>query len=333
MFAGADRLRRGERALCLALGCDRSQSKIVLNYVRAYFAEIPALKAMVQRETANGFDLSNSVDVAVGTNSFRSVRGRPILTVVLDECAFYRDEDSANPDEETYRALRPGMATLAGDAMLIAISTPYRKSGLLYKKFCDNYGKDGDVLVIKAPSVTLNPTLDQAIIDAALAEDPAAASAEWLAEFRDDIAGWVSRELIEDSVDRDVVVRPPRAGVQYQSFIDASGGMRDSFTCGIAHSENATVILDCLHEIRAPFNPDTATAEVAALLKTYSCHKTTGDKYAAQWVVAAFAKCGINYQHSERDRSAIYLDAMPLFTTGRARLINNKQAGPPVRKS
>jgi hypothetical protein len=42
-------------------------------------------------------------------------------------------------------------------------------------------------------------------------------------------------------------------------------------------------------------------------------------------VVEAFAKCGITYEHSERDRSAIYLDALPLFTSGRARLLDNRR--------
>jgi len=46
----------------------------------------------------------------------------------------------------------PGMATMAPDAMLIGISTPYRKSGLLYRKFRDHFGMDGDVVAIKAPS-------------------------------------------------------------------------------------------------------------------------------------------------------------------------------------
>jgi hypothetical protein len=35
----------------------------------------------------------------------------------------------------------------------------------------------------------LNPTTGQEIVDRALAEDPAAASAEWMGEFRDDIGG------------------------------------------------------------------------------------------------------------------------------------------------
>jgi hypothetical protein len=42
-------------------------------------------------------------------------------------------------------------------------------------------------------------------------------------------------------------------------------------------------------------------------------------------VVDAFSKLGIQYQHSERDRSAIYLDALPLFTAGKARLLDNKR--------
>lgn len=62
---------------------------------------------------------------------------------------------------------------------------------------------------------------------------------------------------------------------------------------------------------------------MAATLKSYGLHETTGDRYAAEWVVDAFAKCGIKYKHSERDRSAVYLDALPMFTSGRVRLLDN----------
>jgi len=111
---------------------------------------------MIKRETAVGFELENGIDIAVATNSFRSVRGRPILCAILDELAFWRDDTSANPDEETYKAIKPALASIPG-SIIIGISSPYRKSGLLYKKFRDHYGRDGDVLVIKAPTRTLNP--------------------------------------------------------------------------------------------------------------------------------------------------------------------------------
>ena len=326
LFEPRNRLRPGESPLCLALACDRDQSKIILNYTRSYFTDIPALQKLVRRETATGLRLNNGVEIAIGTNSFRSVRGRSILCVVLDECAFYRDENSATPDEETYKALRPALSTLQPESMLIGISTPYRKGGLLYRKYSEHFGKDtDDVLVIQAPSIVLNPTLDQADIDAALAEDPAGAGAEWNATFRDNVSGWAPRQLIEAAVDRDIMVRPPLPDVRYHSFVDSSGGVRDSFTAAVAHNESSVAVLDCLIEIRAPFNPDGATARIADVLKSYRCHTTVGDRYGAQWIVQAFEKCGIAYRHSDRDRSAIYLDALPLFTTGRVRLLDNKR--------
>jgi hypothetical protein len=41
------------------------------------------------------------------------------------------------------------------------------------------------------------------------------------------------------------------------------------------------------------------------------------------WVVDAFAKVGVTYEHAERDRLEAYLDALPLFTSGRVRLLDN----------
>ena len=177
MFNDAgNNLRPGERGVVMCLACDRDQARIVLNYTRSYFTEIALLQAMVSRETHTASSCRNGIDIAVATNSYRSVRGRPVLCAVLDETAFWRDENSATPDIETYNALKPGLVGLPG-SLVIGISSPYRRSGLLHKKFNDHYGKDGKVLVIKAPTRLLNPTIDQSVIDEAIEEDPAAASA------------------------------------------------------------------------------------------------------------------------------------------------------------
>jgi hypothetical protein len=270
-------------------------------------------------------ELANGAELTVLASNFRSVRGRAIACAVLDECAFWRDENSASPDIETYSALVPGMATIPG-SMLIGISTPYRRAGLLYQKFRDHYGQnDDDVLVIRAPSRVLNPLLPQRIIDDALARDPAAARSEWLAEWRDDIGAFISRDLIEAAVDRDVVVRPPVPGVQYVGFTDPSSGISDSFSAGVAHAEGEQVILDCLVEFAAPFNPVAIVSDIAATLKNYGLTAVTGDRFALSWTADAFAKCGIKYEYSERDRSAIYGDCLPLFTSGRARIIDSKK--------
>jgi len=96
LFDQGDRLRPGERALCMALACDRDQGRIALNYTRSYFSEIAPLQGMVTRETASGFELDNGVDIAIATNSFRSVRRRPILCAIFDEVAYFRSENSAS---------------------------------------------------------------------------------------------------------------------------------------------------------------------------------------------------------------------------------------------
>jgi len=323
-------LRPGENALVTCLAVDRQQARVLLSYVRGYFNSVPMLRAMVVNETADGFILSNEVEVAISTNNFRSVRGRTIALAVFDEAAFWRDERSASPDFETYNAVLPGMATLAPDSMLIIISSPFRKAGLLHEKWRQHFGRnDDDVLVIQAASRDLNPVLDPKIIEDALAADPAAAASEWLGQWRDDIAAFISRDLIDAAVEVGRTVRPPVEGIKYRGFCDPSGGVGDAMVLAIAHSEgprdSSRVILDCLLERRPPFNPSEVTREMAGALKSYGVGRVEGDRYAAQWVVEAFRQNGITYKHSERDRSQIYIDVLPLLTTGRATLLDNRR--------
>ena len=318
-------LRPGEAATVMCLAVDKAQAGIVQRYAAAYFVKVPLLRSLVMAERADGLDLKTGAELLVLASNFRGVRGRSIACAIFDECAFWRSETTSNPDVEVYAAVIPSLATIDG-SMLIGISTPYRRAGLLWQKHRDHFGQDDDdVLVVQGPSRLFNPTLDQRIVDEALVRDPAVARAEWLAEWRDDIATFINRELIESAVDLSVTVRPPVAGISYRAFCDPSGGMSDSFTCGIAHAEGEIAVLDCLLEIAAPFNPTTATGDVAKTLKSYGLSEVVGDRYAASWVVDAFSRHGIRYTHSERDRSAIYADALPLFTSGRVRLLDNRK--------
>jgi hypothetical protein len=323
-FNQQNKLRPGERALVACLAVDRDQARVILNYIRSYFTDIPLLAGMLQRETATGFELNNGIDIAIVTNNFRSIRGRAVLLAIFDECAFYRDESSSTPDEEMYKAITPALASLSPGSMIIGISSPYRKSGLLYKKYKKHFSQNDDVLVIQAPTRSLNPTIPQELIDRELADDPAGADAEWMANFRNDIGGWLDIALIDAAVDYGVPVRPPTTSLhKYTAAADPAGGSgKDSFTAAISHNEDGTAILDCLVEIRPPFNPIEAVDQVAAMLRSYNLTEITGDSYAASWVVSAFASSGITYKHSDRNRSEIYRDAMPLFTSGRARILD-----------
>jgi hypothetical protein len=315
------RLRPGEKATVACLAADRDQSQIVLNYIRALFRH-DDLAGKISRETKLGLELESGVEIVVATNSFRTARGRTILLAILDEVAFYRDENSATPDIETYRAIEPGLATIP-EAMIVGISSPYRKAGLLYDKYARHFGKDDDrVLVIRAPSLTLNPTLDPAIVERALEADPEAARAEWLGEFRDDISAFVSREAVEACVAPGVLERAPLSGISYSAFVDPSGGSADSMTLAIGHLEDDLAVVDAVREREPPFSPEDVVGEFAALLRKYRITTVQGDKYAGEWPRERFAVHGITYEPAAKPKSNLYRDLLPSLNSRKVGLLD-----------
>jgi hypothetical protein len=321
-----DILRPGERATVLCLASTKDQASIVLSYARAYFQRVPALAEMVTRETADGFELDNGAEIIVAPNSYKSVRGRTFCAAIFDETSFWRDDSSVNPDTEVYNAVLPGLSTIPG-SMLIGISTPYRKSGLLYEKWQRHFGKDDDdILVIRAASRQLNPTIDQVRIDAALLKDREAQAAEWLAEWRADLADYIDRQVIEDLVVRDRRELLPVPAIVYQAFCDPSGGSSDSFTLAIGYrDEHGRGILAAVREAASPFSPAGVVAEYAALLRSYRISRIHGDRYAGLWPREQFLKLGIAYEPCEQSKSDIYVQSLPLLNSGRVQLLDHQR--------
>lgn len=316
----------GERPVVLCLAQNQQQAGVVFGYVAGVFECTPVLAKLVKAKAADTLSLSNGVDIVVRAASFRGLRGVTAVAVIADEACFWYDEasGSANPDSAILDAIRPSLATTSGP--LIVISSPYARKGAVFEAWQRHFGPAGDprILIAKGSSRAFNPSLPQSVVDRAMERDPAAASAEYGGEFRSDLESFISRELIESAIDRGVLVRPPKEGLSYAGFVDASSGTgRDSYTLAIAHAEGQTIVLDLAHEIRPPFNPQTATAEVAKLLKSYGISTVHGDKYAAGFVIEAFARCGMTYRYSADDRSEIYLGALPLITSGRVKLLDN----------
>ena len=318
------KLRPGEQATALCIACDRDQAAIVLRYITGYFEKIPALNALVKSFNRGGITLHNGVEIVVATNSYRSVRGRGILCAVFDEVAFWRDEESAIPDVEVAAAVAPGLARVPG-SMLILISTVHKRSGLLYQRYRTYFGKDNDdTLVVCGSTLQFNPSADAATIARHIEEDPQRYNAEYNSAWRDDLASYIGRDLLEAAVDRGILVRPP-AAFKYFAFVDISGGRHDSCALAIAHrtADGSAVVLDLVHEWPSPSNPIAVVNEMAPLLSSYRCEHVIGDNYAAQWPVESFAQVGIVYIKSKRERSIVYRDCLPLFTSGRARLVDN----------
>jgi terminase large subunit-like protein len=316
-------LAPGERATVMVLAADRRQARVVMRFITALLEDVPMLARMIERIGAESIDLSNSVTLEIHTASFRSVRGYTVAAAICDEIAFWRDESSANPDVEILDALRPAMSTIPG-ALLLGLSSPYARRGALWDAYEQHYGHNGDVLVWQADTRAMNPTIPQSVIDRAYADDPAAAAAEYGANWRSDIEGFLQPEWISAAVREGVheIARVP--GTSYAAFTDPSGGASDAFTLGIAHGEDKRLILDVCRARRPPFDPKTVVAEFADVLKRYGLYQVTGDRYSGEWVVSAFREHGVHYQPSERTKSDIYLEVLPQFATGAVQLLDNR---------
>jgi hypothetical protein len=326
LAAGVDHresLAPGERGVIPLLAASVQQAASAFAFIEGIFAVAPNLKGLVDGATSDTLSLVTGIDIQVRPASFRTIRGITAVAAICDEIAFWRSDDSANPDREILKALRPSLATTGGP--LIAISSPHAKRGELYGTFKRHFGPSGDplVLVAKAPSREMNPTLPQRVIDRAMEADPEAASAEYGAEFRGDLEVFVSREIIEACVSTGVTVRSPLASVTYRAFVDPSGGSNDAMTLAISHHEGNRPVLDCVLERKAPFNPDAVTWEFAQTLKSYRISTVTGDRYAGEWPRERFQAHGITYQPAEMNRSELYLAFLPLLNSGRVDLLDS----------
>jgi hypothetical protein len=317
-------LAPGERASLPVVSSTTKQATKAFGFVRGIFMNAPELKALVINETADTIGLSNGVDIEVQTASFRSIRSGTAVGFICDEVAFWRSEElSKNPDREILEAARPSLSTTGG--LLLAISSPYAMQGELWNTYKRDFGPDGDplILVAKAASRVMNPTLPQKVVDRAYAKDAAWAAAEYGAEFRSDVAGFVDLAVVESAVSRGVAVRPALSGVTFSAFCDPSGGKSDAMTLAIGHREDERLVLDLILERKPPFSPESVVDEFAQTMKAYRVSKVRGDRFGGEWPAERFRKCGVIYEVATKPKSDIYCDFLPLINSGRVDLLDN----------
>jgi hypothetical protein len=319
----------GEVGTIMVIARDREQARSIKRFISGLLNGVPMLRSMVEEETAGSIRLRRRIVVEIHTASYRSTRGYTIIAALLDEIAVWEtDSEAAEPDAEVINAIRPGMATIPG-AMLLCASSPHARRGALWEAYRRHFGQNGDpVLVWQAATRTMNATVPQRFIDQHLADDPARASAEYLAQFRTDVETFVSREVVEAAVVAGRRELPRIEGVGYYGATDPSGGSNDSMTLAIDHVEidESGVrhsVLDVLREVRPPFSPDAVVADFAATLKAYGITRVVGDRYGGMWPRERFVAHGIEYVTADKTASEYYLEMLPILNSGRAELLDH----------
>jgi hypothetical protein len=207
-------------------------------------------------------------------------------------------------------SVRPGLLTTRGP--LLMASSAYAKSGVLYDSFKKYYGADGpaDIIVAYGSSRDMNSTLSQEEIDRALERDPVANAAEYLSQWRTDVEGFISREIVERCV-RDYYELPPQPNINYRCFIDQASGVEngDSFAAVVAHKLGTRVTIDAIREVQPPFNFfEVVNTVLVPVCKRYKIYRVVGDAYAGELAKAPIRRAGIGFDLAKKHKSELYAD-------------------------
>jgi hypothetical protein len=310
----ASSLKSGATVVCQAIATDTRQASILIGYCKKLLHDSPLLSSLIESESSDTIVLTSGVRIEVYAASFRAVRGYVVPCVVLDEMAFLRSDESANPDSEIIAASTPNQLTCA-QPLLLGSSSPYAKRGELYKAYKDFFGIAGaKVLVWKAATREMNPSnpvILAALIARAYLRDSAKADAEYGGNFRSDAESFLPLEEIEACITKGVRSRPYQRGIQYHFFTDANAGGADEFTLACAHFDDRSqrVVVDLIEGRHG--NPEVIAVEFSEIIKSYHASEVTGDNFAKDWVSGAFEKQGVTYHRSERNRSEVYMELLP----------------------
>jgi len=213
------------------------------------------------------------------------------------------------------------------NALLIGISSPYSRKGLLWRKFSENWAKPGSILVARAPTWLMNPTQprDHPTIVDAYERDPAWAAGEYGAEWREDIESIFNLDAVMACIQDGVRERAPERRNKYVAFCDAAGGSgADSYTLCIAHRAADTCVVDCIREAKPKFSPESITEEFADLCRRYRITRVLGDKFGGEMPREIWRRYGLNYEVETKTKSDLYISLLPLVNSGAVDLLESQ---------
>jgi len=322
----------------LLLAFVKEQAGVAFDYVSEFFDRDRELRRLIASRTRDSLTLAHGVRIQTITSNYRAVRAYAVAAALCDEIAHWWNEaTNANPDVEVIRALRPGLGKCPG-SRLLAATTRWTEEGQAYDVHQRHYGNDASrhILVVDAPTLTLNPAFDAATIAIAEGEDPESAASEFGTSWR--VAGGtlVRPESYDACVDKSITERAPEAPLgddHYVAAVDISGGTgQDSAALTIGHVEQddqadgagpEVFVQDVLVEVLPPFDPPLMVAELAAHCRRFGIAEVVGDQFSFGFCASEFRRCGIHYVISERKTPECVLDSLAIINGHRVRLLDH----------
>ena len=191
--------------------------------------------------------LRPSVVVTVAPSTSRSVRGPNNLILIFDEIAHFIAKSKDQSGESLYGALKPSIASFAGFAKTLLISSPGPRNGIFWTqhKLAMDKGTE-EIVYLETPTAEFNPNISAKYLRSEYDRDAAYFMVEYGAKWEGAQYKFIQRpELLDDSVSHKPASTPMHgfATEPHYTGIDV-GTVSDGTAYAVAHADGNVVVVD-----------------------------------------------------------------------------------------
>jgi hypothetical protein len=329
LVADLSGLAPGEQATALIVGPDMRLARQVLRYAIGAAEACRSIAPLIENQGADGFALRRpdgarvAVECLPATRGGSALRGRSLVSAVLDECAFFRSDDHVVNDGDVFRAVAPRVMP---GGMVVLASTPWVAAGLMFTEFDRNHGHPISALAAHAPTVLLRPdSKTRALVERERERDPDNARREFDAEFlASGSSTFFDADVLEEA--QAIWLHEPRkpdhhtAGADFAFLADASALVI------VSRAEEDLRVADILERRptkAAPLVPSNVVSEFAARAKKYGIQSLVSDSHGKASVIEHLAAHGLGFVDAPAGQRAIaqtYVAVRDLLVEGRLAL-------------
>lgn len=308
-------------ATALVVSHTKEFSDEIIEEVKALIDESPILNRLINHKKKNTqstinlkvpfLDVKNNktvysyVRIRTNAASSKSSRGSACPIILCDEIAFWgSDLNAKESDKQIMEALTPSMLQFGSDAILIKLSSPFIRSGVLWNDY-ERWEKGelpDSCLVLKAPSWAFNTLLGAPQFKQEWEKkknDPESFSAEYRAVFLDSASAFFPGELLRLLIIKGASFVPPEPKGQdvfYSAAIDAAF-KSDRFVFSIVgHTENK--MKQYVQKVwngskKNPVQVDEVAEFIYNVCRSFGISRIFADQYAFEPLRQSFAKYGL----------------------------------------
>lgn len=309
-------LKKTPFATVLIMSHSREFSDEVLELIRTLIQGSDVLRKLINVEKKNTASTMNlkvpwitdgtitysRVQIKVSAASSKTTRGVAACAVLCDEIAFWNlDENMKETDTKIMKAIRPAMKQFGALAMLIKLSSPGIKQGILHGEY--KMSQDGvlpeSYAIFKAPSWVMTPK--DVLPENELVEewklDPDGFDTEYRSNFADSLSNFILPEYIDMGILKGIAFLPPEpTDTKYKAAIDAAY-KGDTFTFSVTGFVNGRLKQFHSKGWKGTKSNPVSAFEVAEYIrivcKEFKLDEVSADQFSFQPLKEIFEKFGI----------------------------------------